>query len=139
MTTDSIRRMPLKGEESKMRFIYLILISIALSVTGQLFMKTGMNNYQMGEINLMNSIPVFLKIMFRPLVFIGFACFLASSFFWLLALSKVPLSFAYPLVSISYILILFFSWLLFKEHISMIRWLGAAVIIFGVYLISRSG
>ena len=122
-----------------MKSIYLILISVGLAVGGQLFMKVGMSNYQMGEINLLNSIPVFLKIMFRPLVFIGFVCFLASSFFWLLALSKVPLSFAYPMVSISYVLILLFSWILFKEQVGPIRWLGATVIIFGVYLISRSG
>ncbi len=122
-----------------MKAIYLIFISIGLAVAGQLFMKAGMSNYQMGEINLQNSIPQFLKMMFRPLVFIGFAFFLISSFFWLLALSKVPLSFAYPMVSISYVLILFFSWLIFKEQIGSIRWLGAAVIIFGVYLISRSG
>ena len=122
-----------------MKPIYLILISVGLAVTGQLFMKVGMSNYQMGEINLLNSIPEFLKIMFRPRVFVGFMLFLVSSFFWLLALSKVPLSFAYPLVSISYVLILFFSWLIFRENVGPIRWLGAAVIIFGVYLISRSG
>ena len=122
-----------------MKPIYLIFISIGLAVMGQLFMKVGMSNYQMGEIDLLNSIPVFLKIMFRPLVFVGFVCFLASSFFWLLALSVVPLSFAYPMVSISYVLILFFSWFLFKEQVGPIRWLGAAIIIFGVYLISRSG
>jgi len=122
-----------------MKAIYLIFISIGLAVAGQLFMKAGMSNYQMGEINLQNSIPQFLKMMFRPLVFTGFVFFLISSFFWLLALSKVPLSFAYPMVSISYVLILFFSWLIFKEQIGSIRWLGAAVIIFGVYLISRSG
>lgn len=122
-----------------MKLFYLLFISIGLAVSGQLFMKAGMSNYQMGEINLLNSIPMFLKIIFRPLVFIGFVCFLTSSFFWLLALSKVPLSFAYPLVSISYVLILFFSWLLFKEQVGPIRWLGAAIIIFGVYLISRTG
>ena len=122
-----------------MKAIYLIFISIGLAVAGQLFMKAGMSNYQMGEINLQNSIPQFLKMMFRPLVFTGFVFFLISSFFWLLALSKVPLSFAYPMVSISYVLILFFSWLIFKEQVGSIRWLGAAVIIFGVYLISRSG
>ena len=122
-----------------MKAIYLIFISIGLAVAGQLFMKAGMSNYQIGEINLQNSIPQFLKMMFRPLVFTGFVFFLISSFFWLLALSKVPLSFAYPMVSISYVLILFFSWFIFKEQVGSIRWLGAAVIIFGVYLISRSG
>ena len=122
-----------------MKPVYLIFISVGLAVSGQLFMKAGMSNYQIGEINLQNSIPQFLKIMFRPFVFTGFVFFLVSSFFWLLALSKVPLSFAYPMVSISYVLILFFSWLVFKEQVGPIRWLGAAVIIFGVYLISRSG
>ena len=104
-----------------MKPIYLILISVGLAVTGQLFMKAGMSNYQMGEITLLNSIPQFLRIMFRPLVFIGFVFFLISSFFWLLALSKVPLSFAYPMVSISYVLILFSHGLFLRKMLDRLN------------------
>jgi drug/metabolite transporter (DMT)-like permease len=122
-----------------MKPIYLILISIGLAVSGQLCMKIGMTNYQMGDITLQNCVVQFTKMVFRPFVFIGFMLFLVSSLFWLMALAKVPLSFAYPFTSISYVLILFFSSILFKEQMIPIRWLGAAVIILGLYLVSRSG
>jgi len=62
-----------------------------------------------------------------------------SSFFWLVAISRVELSYAYPMISISYVLVVFLSWLIFKEEVGPVRWLGVAIIIFGVYLISRSG
>jgi len=122
-----------------MKPIYLILISIGLAVSGQLCMKAGMTNYQIGDINLQNFVVQFAKMIFRPVVFIGFMLFLASSLFWLIALAKVPLSFAYPFTSISYVSILFFSSILFKEPMMPLRWLGAAVIVFGVYLVSCSG
>lgn len=121
-----------------MRSAYLIFISIGLAVAGQLCMKVGMTNYQIGDINLQNFVFQFLKIIFRPFVFGGFILYLGSSLFWLMVLSRVPLSFAYPFTSISYVLILFFSSMLFGEKIVPIRWLGATVIILGLYLVSRS-
>jgi len=54
----------------------------------------------------------------------------------LVVLSRVKLSLAYPMLSISYILAMFFSWLLFKEHIPWIRIVGAFVICIGVSLVS---
>jgi len=117
----------------------LIFISLGFAVTGQLFMKYGMKGFEMSGVTIATFIPVFFKIIFRPFVFLGFLLYLLSSFFWLLAISKVPLSYAYPLVSISYVLVLFFSWILFKENVGLVRWLGVAVIMFGVYLISRTG
>jgi multidrug transporter EmrE-like cation transporter len=50
----------------------------------------------------------------------------------------MELSFAYPLLSTGYVVVLIASWILFKEQISMIRWVGVMVICFGVFLISRS-
>lgn len=122
-----------------MKPIYLIFIGIGFAVVGQMFMKQGMTGYQIGTLTGTSLIPQLLKMIFRPFVFIGFALYLISSFFWLVAISKVPLSYAYPLISISYAFVVFLSWIIFKEQVGLLRWLGVAVIIFGVYLISRSG
>lgn len=121
-----------------MKPIYLILIAIGFAVIGQMFMKHGMSGYQLGSITIINFIPQFLRIIFRPFVFIGFVLYMVSSFFWLIGIAKVPLSYAYPMISISYVLVVLLSWLIFKEQVGPLKWLGVAVIIFGVYLISRS-
>lgn len=116
---------------------YLIMgISILLAVAGQLLMKRGMmifGTFRATQL-LQNIIPMFLN----PYVFFGFVCFGLSSLFWLIVLSRLPLSLVYPMVSFAYVLVAFASIVFFKEHVSLVRWVGISVIIVGVFLISRS-
>jgi len=116
---------------------YIILaISVLLAVCGQVLMKKGMmvfGTFPATEI-LFKLIPMFMN----PWVFFGFACFGLSSIFWLIVLSRVPLSQAYPMVSVAYVLTALISMVFFKETVGALRWAGIFVIVFGVYLISRS-
>ncbi len=116
---------------------YLILgVSILLAVVGQLSMKKGMmlfGTFPASQL-LQKIIPMFLN----PYVFFGLACFGASAVFWLVVLSRLELSLVYPMVSVAYILVALASWFFFKENVTLARWIGIAVIIFGVVLISRS-
>jgi drug/metabolite transporter (DMT)-like permease len=110
---------------------------MVLGVAGQLFIKKGLN--LLGNINFASGIvSSYIKIFFSPLVIIGISVYFLGVFFWLYALSKVDLSFAYPFVSLSYILVLFSSWWLLGEGISLVRWTGVAAVCLGVFLISRS-
>jgi drug/metabolite transporter (DMT)-like permease len=83
---------------------------------------------------LVKMIPMFMQ----PFVFLGLICFGVSSVFWLVILSRIDLSLAYPLVSIAYIVVALFSFFVFKENVSLLRWLGVITICFGVFLVSRS-
>lgn len=110
--------------------------SILLAVTGQLLMKKGMllfGTFPVREL-LFKIIPMFLN----PFVFFGLACFGASAILWLVVLSRLELSLVYPMVSVAYIVVALASWFFFKENVTLIRWLGILVIVFGVFLISRS-
>ena len=80
----------------------------------------------------------FIKIFFSPLVILGISLYFLGVFFWLYALSKVDLSFAYPFVSVSYVLVVLLSWFVLGESISYLRWIGVILICSGVFLISRS-
>ncbi|MDD5383087.1 MAG: EamA family transporter [Candidatus Margulisbacteria bacterium] len=116
---------------------YLIVItSILLAVAGQLLMKKGMLAFGAFPVSqlLTKVIPMFLN----PWVFIGFVCFGLSSIFWLVVLSRLELSLVYPMVSVAYVLVALVSWLVFKENVTLVRWLGVLVIMVGVFLISRS-
>ena len=116
---------------------YLIMaISILLAVAGQLLMKRGMMSFGTFPVSqlLVKVIPMFLN----PWVFIGFVCFGLSSIFWLVVLSRMPLSLVYPMVSVAYVIVAMLSMIFFKENVSLVRWGGIAVIVLGVFLISRS-
>ncbi|OGB86990.1 hypothetical protein A3H38_03615 [candidate division WOR-1 bacterium RIFCSPLOWO2_02_FULL_46_20] len=116
---------------------YLLLgVSILLAVTGQLLMKKGMmvvGSFPASQM-LQHILPMFLS----PFVFFGFACFAASSLFWLVVLSRLELSFVYPMVSVAYVIVALASFIFFKENVTLMRWMGISVIILGVFLISRS-
>jgi len=114
----------------------LLFISISLAVIGQLLMKRGMQIFGTFPVNelLVKIIPMILN----PFVFIGLAAFGVSSVFWLAVLSRLDLSLVYPMVSIGYIFVAIFSWVLLGEQLTLIRWAGIIVICAGVFLISRS-
>jgi len=114
----------------------LLLIAICFSVSGELMLKTGMN--QIGLLSLKNLGPTLLKILTHPRILGGFGLFALGAIFWLAVLSRVNLSWAYPMLSLGYILVLIISALVLKEHVSSVRWIGALVICAGVYLVFRS-
>ena len=118
--------------------IVYILISVLTGAIGQVLLKKGMGS--MGPLTLsMNQLGSILwRIGTNPYVIIGLAIYVGGSVFWLTALSRVDLSYAYPFASLSYVVMLAASWLLFDEHITFLRLLGTLVVCLGVLLISRS-
>jgi len=117
--------------------IGLILVSVFLGAIGQVLVKYGATGLQLnfGGKYLVESIFSILKNM--P-VMCGIISYGVSFLLWIKVLSKVELSYAYPMVSIGYIITMIFSYFLFKENISFIRLLGVFFIIIGVILIARS-
>lgn len=118
--------------------VLLILCSVLLAVFGQFFLKKGM--LDIGEIPFNLGTPMFLlvRVFSNFKLFFGFTLFALSSIVWLVVLSKVELSFAYPMVSMGYIFTILLSWKYLGETISPIRWLAVLVICAGVFLLSRS-
>ncbi len=121
-----------------MKQILLLLITVGLNVAGQLLMKQGMS--QVGAIhgNLAVIAESVLRAFLNPYVIGGVGAYGLSSIFWLILLSRVDLSYAYPALSLGYVLITLVSAFLLGEDVSNMRWLSVAVICVGVILLSRS-
>ena len=116
--------------------VYFILLAVSISVAGQLLIKRGMN--LMGPIDFSPGIlDAYLRIFASRYVVAGCFTYLGSLFLWLYALSKVDLSFAYPFLALSYVLVSLSSCLFLGETIPVLRWVGIVVICFGVFLVSR--
>ncbi len=113
-----------------------ILLSVCLGVAGQLLLKTGVA--RLGALALTDSgvVRVAMRIASNAWIWAGLALYGVSVLLWLVALSAVELSYAYPFISLSYVLIVLASWLLFGEEISLLRVLGVLVICFGVYSVA---
>ncbi|MFD3156583.1 SMR family transporter [Haloimpatiens sp. FM7330] len=117
--------------------IVTILISVFLGALGQVLVKVGAPslNLNFHGINLFYSIVGILKNL--P-VMLGIVSYGTSFLLWIKVLSKVELSYAYPMVSLGYVIVMIFSYFLFKENISIMRVVGVLFIIIGVMLIARS-
>ena len=119
-----------------MKDFTLLLFNVIFSVLGQILLKQGMN--QVGEISgsFQQMAPKLIQALMNPFVVSGIGVYGSTTLIWLVVLSRIKLSVAYPMISLGYIFSILFSWLLFKEDVPKIRVLGAFVICIGVYLVS---
>lgn len=117
--------------------IGLILVSVFLGAIGQVLVKYGATGLQLNFAGkyLIESI---LSILRNVPVMCGIISYGVSFLLWIKVLSKVELSYAYPMVSIGYIITMIFSYFVFKENISFTRLSGVVFIIIGVILVARS-
>lgn len=104
-----------------------ILAAVVLGSAAQLFLKAGTN-----------AAPVGFNLAFEPRILAGIGCYALSLIVWILALSKTPVSVAYPMVSLGFALNAVAAWWLLGEALTPLRLGGIAVIIVGVVLVARS-
>ena len=116
----------------------LILTGVLLNASAQLLLKAGTNAVGHFEFHLENIIPIGMKIAFQPYIMSGMACYAISLVVWIMALSRVPVSLAYPMLSIGYVVnaVIAYYWL--GEPLGMQKMLGIGFIIIGVVLVAKS-
>ncbi|OGT42382.1 MAG: 4-amino-4-deoxy-L-arabinose transferase [Gammaproteobacteria bacterium RIFCSPHIGHO2_12_FULL_37_34] len=116
----------------------LILLGVMLNAGAQLMLKAGMTQIGHFDFSLASAIPVSFKVMSNPPIMIGLMMYVMSVGVWLLVLSRVQVSFAYPMLSIGYIVNALAAYYLFGEPLTSLRILGIFIIIAGVYLVAQS-
>lgn len=116
----------------------LILSGVLLNAAAQLCLKAGTNAVGHFEFTTANILPVGMKIAFQPFIVAGMACYAISLVVWIMGLSRVPVSIAYPLLSIGYVINAIVAWAWLGESVSPMRLAGIGVIIVGVYIVARS-
>jgi multidrug transporter EmrE-like cation transporter len=116
----------------------LLLAGVLLNACAQLLLKAGTNRIGEFAFSMENVFPIGTRIATSPPIIAGLACYVVSVVVWILALSRVPVSVAYPMLSIGYIVNALAAWWLFGESISAQKLVGIGFIIVGVYLVARS-
>ncbi len=124
-------------KEITLKDFLLLICNVLFTVTGQLLLKQGM--LQVGRVEgVSRVIHKLIQAFMNPFVIGGIATYGFTTMIWLVILSRVKLSVAYPIISLGYLLSILFSWIFFKESIPRIRVLGAVVICIGVYLVASA-
>ncbi len=107
--------------------IFYISVAVILGTAAQLFLKAGTN-----------ATPVGFGLALEPRILAGVGCYAISLIVWILALSKTPVSVAYPMVSLGFALNALLAWWLLGEAVTPMRMAGIGIIIVGVVLVARS-
>jgi drug/metabolite transporter (DMT)-like permease len=116
----------------------LILLSVASGVAGQLAIKVGVTRAGTVGIGDSGAIATLITAFRSPLVWLGLALYGLGALAWILVLTRLDLSLAYPFLALNFILIAIASRLFLGEAIPALRWGGIAVICVGILLIARS-
>ncbi len=134
----NMHRSVFNAQKLKMLYKLLIFASIGLAVMGQLFLKRGMMQVGIIHLRLYNLGDSLLRMFTNISVIAGVLFFGASTALWMVILSNIELSYAYPMVSIGYVVVALSSRRFFKEKVSFTRWLSIAIICTGVILVTMS-
>lgn len=113
-----------------MIYYALLIVNVFLGVTGQFLIKSGVNANK----DIATGLVGVFKLLLTPSVFAGFFLYGLSSLLWIAILRNVPLSIAYPTLSIGYIAIVALSYFYLGEPINFYNILGTFLIIGGVSL-----
>lgn len=114
-----------------------IVCTLVLTVYGQLAIKHQVNLAGSLPATLDMKIEYIVKLLLNPWVISGFIGAFLAAVSWMMALSQFPLSYAYPFMSLSFVLIPFFSAFFFKEVIQMPQVVGLFFIVLGVVIGSK--
>ncbi len=117
----------------------LILTSIILSVCGQYVLKVGAKQLgQLGVEDAGRAATVVWAAATNPWIIGGLGCYALGAVTWIMVLTRVPLSWAYPILALNQVLILLVAATVLGEQVNAMRWGGVLLIITGVFLVSRS-
>jgi multidrug transporter EmrE-like cation transporter len=116
----------------------LIMTGVLLNAGAQLLLKAGTNAVGRFEFSAANIVPVGMKLAFEPHIMGGIACYVVSVVVWILGLSRVEVSIAYPMLSVGYVLNAVAAWYLFGESMTAQKLIGIAFIVAGVFLVARN-
>jgi multidrug transporter EmrE-like cation transporter len=116
----------------------LLMCGVMLNALAQLLLKAGTNAVGRFEYSAANVLPVGWKLATEPHILGGLGCYVISVVVWIMALSRVEVSVAYPLLSVGYVVNAMVAYFWFGEAVTPTRLLGIGIIILGVFIVARS-
>ncbi|SOZ17901.1 Conserved hypothetical protein; putative inner membrane protein [Cupriavidus taiwanensis] len=115
-----------------------ILTGVLLNAAAQLLLKAGVNAVGAITLDRGTLLVTALRVLTQWPVLAGLTLYVVSVGVWIVGLSRVDVSIAYPMLSLGYVVNALAAWWLFGEIIGPLRVVGILLILAGVFLIARS-
>ena len=119
--------------ESLMNEKVLLILSVVAAAAGQILFKKGVSLFDSRNLSFtLHDLPKTLAgIVLNPPILIGLVFYGSSTLFWLVALSKTRLNYAYPFTALTFVLVMLASWFIFSEPMPVNRIVGVVLICCG--------
>src|SRR4051812_43909702 len=115
-----------------------LFAGILLNATAQLLLKAGTNAVGAIHLTADNWFATGIKLATQLPIIGGLTCYVISVVVWIIGLSRVDVTIAYPLLSLGYIVNALGAWYFLGEVVSLQRMLAIGVILIGVALLART-
>ena len=119
-------------------YFYFIILTVILNASAQLLIKKGVLVLSNENLTLKLLYTNLDKLIFNSYIIFGLICMVISMITHIISLSKFELSYAFPFISISYVIVFLGSYYLFNENLSIIRIFGLFLIILGTIFVAKS-
>ncbi|MBS0421565.1 MAG: hypothetical protein JSR66_27905 [Proteobacteria bacterium] len=125
---------------NRLQVACLALLCVVLSSMAQISLKKGVSSAPVQALlERGTAAPEFIaRAAFSPLVVVGLALYVFSTLLWLLVLAKADVSYAYPFVSLGFLMISLYAHYSMSEPLSALKMTGIALIMSGVVCVARS-
>ena len=117
---------------------FYIFGTIFFTVYGQLILKWRIGKYGELPLELSEKLLYLAKLFLDPFLISGLASSFVASLFWIMAMTKFEISYAYPFMSLAFVIVLIFSVFIFKETLSIYKIVGLVFIVMGIVITSRA-
>ncbi|MDR5695433.1 MAG: cation/cationic drug transporter [Armatimonadota bacterium] len=119
-----------------MRAFWLILLAAFMGSLAQLLLKLGSS--RLGPSTTSINLVILWKIATNGPILLGLGLYALASVVWIVVLTRAELSFAYPMLALTYVLVTVGSWAFFREPVIGLRVIGMVLVVIGVILIGRT-
>ncbi|HEY5321634.1 MAG TPA: SMR family transporter [Caldimonas sp.] len=114
-----------------------IVVGVLLNALAQLLLKAGVTPLGPLHLDAANALSTAGRVLAQWPIMAGLGCYVVSVGVWIVALSRADVSLAYPMLSLGYVVNAIAAWYLFGELIGPERVVGIALILAGVFVMSR--
>ena len=116
----------------------LVITGVLLNAVAQLALKASVRETGSIELAVSAAVPTALHLAGQPWLWLGLVCYGVSVVIWILALSRVDVSIAYPMLSLGYVVNALVAWTWLGEDMNLAKVAGIGIIMVGVYVLARA-
>jgi drug/metabolite transporter (DMT)-like permease len=112
-------------------------ICVFAGAAGQILWNMAFSMKEINDIKDLIQVRTIFNLFTDKYIFLGLIFYVVALILWLGAMSTLDVSFMYPMLSLGYVVTAVFAFIFLGEHVSLIRWLGIALVVVGCFLALR--